>query len=219
MKGFVFFTSIGFLIGLWLFRVEMKQFDPHKLTQKYDQKTIEYFREITLRNEFNSKVKKRPVRYKKDLKIYLSGTYEKYMVDEVEDILIDLNAIINPIQLTLVKNKSDANMIIFFGDYNSFVTNNPDLIDAPKLKDCDGYFKLKSRGDEIKSSRIFINLENQDSQLDLLDCLREELSQSLGAVNDSWKYKNSVFYQGPNYVTKYSEIDVNVIKMLYNEGA
>jgi hypothetical protein len=159
------------------------------------------------------------VRYKKDLKIYLSGTYEKYMVDEVEDILIDLNAIINPIQLTLVKNKSDANMIIFFGDYNSFVTNNPDLIDAPKLKDCDGYFKLKSRGDEIKSSRIFINLENQDSQLDLLDCLREELSQSLGAVNDSWKYKNSVFYQGPNYVTRYSEIDVNVIKMLYNEGA
>ena len=219
MKGFVFFTSIGFLIGLWLFGAEMKQFEPHKLTQKYDQKTIEYFREITLRNEFNSKVKKRQVRYKKDLKIYLSGTYEKYMVDEVEDILIDLNAIINPIQLTLVKNKSDANMIIFFGNYNSFVTNNPDLIDAPKLKDCDGYFKLKSRGDEIVSSRIFINLDKQQSKLDLQDCLREEITQSLGTINDSWKYKNSVFYQGPNYVTRYSEIDVNIIKMLYNEGA
>lgn len=219
MKGFVFFTSIGFLIGLWLFGAEMKQFEPHKLTQKYDEKTIEYFREITLRNEFNSKVKKRQVRYKKDLKIYLSGTYEKYMVDEVEDILIDLNAIINPIQLTLVKNKSDANMIIFFGNYNSFVTNNPDLIDAPKLKDCDGYFKLKSRGDEIVSSRIFINLDKQESKLDLQDCLREEITQSLGTINDSWKYKNSVFYQGPNYVTRYSEIDVNVIKMLYNEGA
>ena len=219
MKGFVFFTSIGFLIGLWLFGAEMKQFEPHKLTQKYDQKTIEYFREITLRNEFNSKVKKRQVRYKKDLKIYLSGTYEKYMVDEVEDILIDLNAIINPIQLTLVKNKSDANMIIFFGNYNSFVTINPDLIDAPKLKDCDGYFKLKSRGDEIVSSRIFINLDKQQSKLDLQDCLREEITQSLGTINDSWKYKNSVFYQGPNYVTRYSEIDVNIIKMLYNEGA
>ena len=216
MKGFVFFTSIGFLIGLWLFGAEMKQFEPHKLTQKYDQKTIEYFREITLRNEFNSKVKKRQVRYKKDLKIYLSGTYEKYMVDEVEDILIDLNAIINPIQLTLVKNKSDANMIIFFGNYNSFVTNNPDLIDAPKLKDCDGYFKLKSRGDEIVSSRIFINLDKQQSKLDLQDCLREEITQSLGTINDSWKYKNSVFYQGSNYVTELSEMDVNVIKILYN---
>jgi hypothetical protein len=219
MKGFVFFTSIGFLIGLGLFRVEMKQFDPHKLTQKYNQETIDYFREITLCNEFNSKVKKRPVRYVEDVKIHLAGNYEKYMVDEVEDILIDLNAIINPIQLTLVKNKSDANMIIFFGDYNSFVTNNPDLIDAQKLKDCDGYFKLKTRGDKIVSSRIFINLDKQESKLDLQDCLREEITQSLGTINDSWKYKNSVFYQGPNYVTKYSQMDIYIIKMLYNEGA
>jgi len=217
MKGFVFFTSIGFLIGLWLFRVEMKQFDPYKLTQKYDQKTIEYFREITLRNEFNSKVKKRPVRYKKDLKIYLSGTYEKYMVDEVQNILTDLNAIINPIQLNLVKNKSDANMIIFFGDYKSFVRTNPDLADIPQIKTCEGYFNIKTKGDEIKSSRIFINMDSQDSQLDTRDCIREEISGCLGAINDSWKYKNSTFYQGSNFVTEFSTLDKIIIHMIYND--
>jgi hypothetical protein len=219
MKGFILFTSIGFLLGLGLFSNEQDVFIEHELTQIYDQETIDYFREITLRNEFNDKVKKRPVRYEKDVKIYLSGTYEKYIVDEIQDILTDLNAIINPIQLNLVKNKSDANMIIFFGDYKSFVRTNPDLADIPQIKTCEGYFNIKTKGDEIKSSRIFINMDSQDSQLDTRDCIREEISGCLGAINDSWKYKNSTFYQGSNFVTEFSTLDKILIHMIYNEGA
>ncbi len=46
--------------------------------------------------------------------------------------------------------------------------------------------------------------------------LREELTQSLGLMNDSFKYKNSIFYQGNSEVTSYSDIDKQIIKILYS---
>ena len=45
--------------------------------------------------------------------------------------------------------------------------------------------------------------------------LREELTQSLGFFNDSWLYPESIFYQGWTDVTEYSEMDKEIIKMLY----
>jgi hypothetical protein len=216
MKGFVFFTSIGFLIGLWLFGAEMKEFEPHVMNTNYNQETMEYFREITLKNELNNKIKRHPIKYKSDVKIYLQGHTDKFIEDEVTEILQDLNMIIDPIELYKADKKSDANMVVFLGDLQSFLILNPDLIDSPQLNTCDGYFKLRTRGDEILSSRIFINLDNQENKLDLQDCLFEEIVQSLGAVNDSYRYPSSIFYQGSNYVTELSEMDVNVIKILYN---
>lgn len=216
MKGFVFFTSIGFLIGLWLFGGEMKQFEHQVINTKYDQKTMEYFREITLKNELNNKIKRHPIKYKSDVKIYLQGHTNKIIEDEVVKILKDLNEIIDPIEFYTVDKKSDANMVVFLGDLQSFITLNPDLIDSPQINNCEGLFRIKTRGNQIVSSRIFINLDKQESKLDLLDCLREEITQSLGAINDSYRYPTSTFYQGENYVTEYSDMDVNVIKILYN---
>ena len=46
--------------------------------------------------------------------------------------------------------------------------------------------------------------------------LREELTQSLGLLNDSDMYTNSVFYEYGNTVTEYSELDKEIIQMLYN---
>lgn len=216
MKGFVFFTSLGFLIGLWLFGGEMDQFEPHVINSKYDQATMEYFREITLKNELNDKVKLRPITFKKDVKVFLEGKYDNFIEDEVNRVLQDLNAIIDPIELYTINKKSDANMVVYLGGLQSFLILNPDLIDSPQLNTSDGYFKLRTRGDEILSSRIFINLDNQENKLDLQDCLFEEIVQSLGAVNDSYRYPSSIFYQGSNYVTELSEMDVNVLKILYN---
>ena len=46
--------------------------------------------------------------------------------------------------------------------------------------------------------------------------LREELTQSLGLFNDSDKYPNSIFQQAWTETTEYSEIDIKMIHMLYN---
>ena len=46
--------------------------------------------------------------------------------------------------------------------------------------------------------------------------LREELTQSIGLLNDSMKYPNSIFYHGWTFPTEYTELDKEVIKMHYN---
>ena len=45
----------------------------------------------------------------------------------------------------------------------------------------------------------------------------EELTQSLGLFNDSYKYPESIYYQGWTTTTEYAPIDVELIEMLYNE--
>jgi hypothetical protein len=218
MKGFILFISLGFLIGLVSFNeteLDTKNTTKNFKSKGYTEEEINYFNEITLKNELNSKIRQSPAKFKRDVKIFIYGQYEPY-ISEVKRVISDLNDIINPIDLSIVNNRSDANVIMYFGDYQTFISDNPDLKDISKLKNYDGFFITKSRGNEIKSSRVFINLPNQDSANDLLDCVREELTQQLGFFNDG-NIPESCFYQKENEILKFSEIDVKLIKMLYND--
>ena len=211
---------MGFIIGLISFKnteLDTKNTTNNLKSKGYTEEEINYFNEITLKNELNSKIKKSPVKYKKDIKMFIFGDYEQNILDEAERVVSDLNNIINPIDISITENRSESNMVIYYGDYNSFISENPDLIDVDEIKNSEGFFHVKSKGNEIKSSRILINLPNQDSENDVKDVLREEITQSLGFFADSWRYPNSCFYQGSNEVLEYSDIDIKLIKMLYND--
>jgi hypothetical protein len=47
--------------------------------------------------------------------------------------------------------------------------------------------------------------------------LREELTQSLGLMNDTNDYPDSIFYQAWTITTQYSEIDKKIIRLLYHQ--
>jgi hypothetical protein len=221
MRQLFLFTSLGFIIGL--VSINETESDTYNTTKNlkskgYTEEEIKYFNEITLKNELNSKIRLTPAKFKRDIKIYVYGDYEPYMLDEVKRVVDDLNDIINPIDLSIVNNRCDANVVMYFGDYESFTLDNPDLKRNNKLKNCKGFFTTKSKGsNEIVSSRIFINVPKHHNIKSLFDTLREELTQQIGFFNDCWLYPESCFYQGGNEVLKYSEIDVKLIKMLYND--
>jgi len=220
MRHLFLFTSLGFIIGLVSFNeteLDTKNTTKNFKSKGYTDEEINYFHEITLKNELNSKIRLTPAKFKRDIKIYVYGDYEPYMLDEVKRVISDLNNIIDPIDLSIVNNRSKSNVVMYFGDYETFISDNPDLIDVDEIKNSEGFFHVKSKGNEIKSSRILINLPNQDSENDVKDVLREEITQSLGFINDSWRYPNSCFYQGSNEVLEYSDVDIKLIKMLYNE--
>jgi len=68
---------------------------------------------------------------------------------------------------------------------------------------------------EINRARILISSNYlTDNERDHV--IREELTQSLGILKDSWSYPNSIFYQGWTSVTAFDPMDVAVIKMLYH---
>jgi len=230
MKNFLIAFTVCFLIVMVTPKKYFRKFDrmlndtesirtSNNEGTKYtsDPETMEYFNEICLKTELNSTLRRSPKKYKKNVRIYIYGNYQQFMLDEVNSVIGDLNDLIEPINFSIVENKNESNMVIYFGDYNYFVSQNPDLRRVNKLKNCEGFFATKtSNSNEIKSSRIFINLPRQDSDNDIRDAIREEMTQSLGFYNDSWLYPESCFYQGGNEVFEYSNIDVKLIKLLYN---
>ena len=48
-----------------------------------------------------------------------------------------------------------------------------------------------------------------------MDIIREEITQGLGLINDTYDYPESVFYHGRNFALKYTELDKEIIKKLY----
>ena len=220
MRQLFLFTCLGFIIGLISFN--QTESDTYNKTENfkskgYSEEEIKYFNEICTKSELNP-TPRSPKKYKKDVKVFVYGNYEPFMLNEVKNIASDLNSIIEPIEISVIENRSDANMIIYFGDYESFIFENPDLKRIDKLKNCEGFYMTKTRGkNEIISSRILINIDKIEGLTDLLETIREEQTQALGFFADSWRYPNSCFYQGSNEVLKYSDLDVKLIKMLYNE--
>jgi hypothetical protein len=178
---------------------------------RYDQETNEYFDEIVMYSEFSKTRRSSPIRWSTDMRIYVDGEKPDYLISELNKIVMELNDLIDPIQIRVITRKQDANYIIFLGSNTEFAERYSS-IDKDKLERNWGYFEVyPNRG------VMYVDLERAsfdfDSQKHLL---REELTQSLGLLNDSWKYPKSIFYQGWTTTTVYSEMDKRIIDMLYN---
>lgn len=185
-------------------------------TKSHSTETQEYFNEICLQDEFGHKYSE-TAKTNHDVKIYVEGNTPNHMMIELVDIVNDLNDLIDPIELSIVSDKSDANTFIYMGSAQEFHTAFPKI--THNLNGCWGYFESRTNiNTNITKSYIFIDMVNTTNKtIQQRSVLREELTQSLGFTNDSDKYPNSIFYQHGNTVTEYSNMDKEIIQMLYNE--
>ena len=80
-----------------------------------------------------------------------------------------------------------------------------------------GFFWTNWNADgEIYWSRVLISTTGVTEQ-ERAHLIREELTQSLGLMNDSYAHADSIFYQEWTDVTRYSPADRRVIDMLYSD--
>jgi hypothetical protein len=68
----------------------------------------------------------------------------------------------------------------------------------------------------INYSNVVLNTDNIRTVNHAKHVLREELTQAMGLLNDSWKYPESMFYDGVSEPTEYAPIDRELIDILYN---
>ena len=73
------------------------------------------------------------------------------------------------------------------------------------------------RHNNIYVGEAFVDIGRVKNPIRQKHILREEVTQCLGLGNDTYQYDNSIFYQGYSTVTEYSELDKEIIKMLYNK--
>ncbi len=179
--------------------------------KRYDQETNEYFDEIVMYSEFSDSRRHEPYRWTTDMKIYVDGEKPEYLISELNKIVTELNDLIDPITIRLVNRKQDANYTIYFGSHIEFA-NLYSLMYKDKLERNWGLFEVyPNRG------VMYVDLERTSFDYDAQKhLLREELTQSLGLLNDSWKYPESIFYQGWTTTTEFTEMDRSLIDLLYN---
>jgi hypothetical protein len=174
----------------------------------FNQAEIEYFTEIALGAEFGDET---PVikKWVDDIRIKVDGEPTEEDLQTVNNIIKDLNEIIIGIKIKLVDKK--ANLTITFSPESDFSS-----IDSNYVPTDFGFFWALWHDDNFTIYDASILISSVDiTQKARSHLIREELTQSLGLMNDSNKYKDSVFFQEWTDIVEFSEIDRSVIKLLY----
>lgn len=173
-----------------------------------------YYKKVAFGNEFTNDTSGER-KWENDVKIFVLGKKDPELMTELSRIVKELNDLIIPINIQVVDNKDNANVLVLFGSKQDFI--NLDKTIEPYVKSNEGLFKINHEGKKITNGEMYVNTEGTLTAKEKKHLLREELTQLLGLCNDSYKYKNSIFYQGWTDTTEYAEIDKELIKLLYNK--
>jgi hypothetical protein len=176
-----------------------------------DSKVLNYFCEVAIQAEWSNV--KEVHKWEDDIKIYKLGSWPKYMSDELDSIIAELNELIEQPQILLSSKQEDANFKILLGTADEYLDIEPH---SGNTEVNWGYFRIHWNNKRIITrGSMYVDLENTSNNQLRMHLLREELTQSLGLMNDSEQYDDSIFYQDYSETTEFSEIDRLLIKLLY----
>lgn len=174
---------------------------------------IKYFTKVTGQSEYGEDIED-IVKWEKDIIIFVKGDKQPELINELDRIVKELNDLINPISIRVTNVESESNFLIFFGSHIDYPKYEP--IAKNYVEGNYGLFVTTGEPEIIKST-MYVDIYRTPTLNGKKHLLREELTQSLGLTNDTYDYKESIFYQGWTETTEYSEIDKELIKMLYNQ--
>lgn len=174
----------------------------------YSKQEIEYFFEIAFGAEYGSSGSVLH-KWASDIRIRVNGTPTNADLDTLNQIVAELNTLVSSISFSIVTD--NPNVDIYFTNVSQFPSIEPNYISGNM-----GFAWIwwDAAGDIFKG-RILIALDGVNQQV-RSHLIREELTQSAGLMKDSWRYQESVFYQGWTGTTAYAQIDRALIKLLYD---
>lgn len=175
---------------------------------------IDYFQSIALVTEYGNSL---PIlkKWTQPMSIYVSGQLEPVLMTELEEIIAELNPLFTDgFRMEIVTDSLLANYHIFLGDKATYSKMYPST--AHLLRENEGLFTYYLNDDySIESGHMFVEVQELSLRFQK-HILREELTQSLGLPNDIDIYVNSIFYKKWSDVQAYSQLDIEVIRLLYH---
>ncbi|MGK7889197.1 MAG: DUF2927 domain-containing protein [Leptolyngbyaceae cyanobacterium] len=182
----------------------------------YTESEIDYFTEIALGSEFGN-ASERVRKWEDDIRIRVHGTPTAADQQVLAGIVTELDTLLNQdggdgISIDIVDGQAanQANVDIYFVHHNEFARYEPNYQPGNM-----GFAYVNWRRDRIYRARILITTVGV-TQAERSHLIREELTQSLGLLRDSYLYDDSIFYQGWTSTNAFSPIDRSVIQMLYS---
>jgi hypothetical protein len=173
----------------------------------YSEEALSYFSAIALSAEYGDGegvIRK----WTTDVRIAIHGDPTDEDLATLDHVVADLNALMGPIELEVVRSKANADL--YFAPESEFASIAPEYVPVNM-----GFFwTWWDQDGGITRARLLVSTTDI-TQTERDHIIREEVTQSLGLMNDSYTYKDSVFYQGWTSPTKYSALDESLIEMLY----
>lgn len=177
---------------------------------------VDYFKDIALGFEFGS-ASDVTRKWNTDVIIFVDGETNPVLLNELDVILNDLNALIpdSEIELRLTDNEPGSNFFVFLGPGSEYGEINPS---AANFVDSNfGLFFVNfNSANYITSATMYVDTRRA-AGLNQRHLMREELTQALGMAQDSPRFQDSIFqssYSGT--ATEYNRFDEAVIRMLYH---
>lgn len=173
----------------------------------YGPAALEYFQELAGGAEFGGSTGTLH-RWAADLRIAIYGNPTDRDRRALEAVVAELNDILDTVELTLAQD--DPNVEIHFVPVDDFPSLEPNYVEGNR-----GFVYIWWDADgAVYRGRVLISTTGV-TPAERAHLIREEITQSLGLLNDSWLYPDSIFYQGWTDTTRYTRLDRLVIEMLY----
>lgn len=175
-----------------------------------DAATLQEFEAIAFGGEFSRDRSLQVIRkWATDLRIAIAGRPTQGDLETLERTIADLSGLIAPRRIRL--ERQNSNVAIHFVPTAEFRRIEPNYVEGNR-----GFFYVWwNNRSEITRSRILIATDGI-TQAERSHLIREELTQSLGLMNDSWRDPASTFYQGWTATQTYTDRDRAIIRLLYD---
>jgi len=170
----------------------------------------EYFLDIAFGMEYgdnSNSIKK----WISDILLFVKNPEQKELVEELNKVINEINFISPAIQIRRVLKEKESNFVVFFSSKENYSRFEPSA--KSYLKDNYGFVWIYwNNRSEIYKGSMYVDVERNDDVNCMKHLLREELTQGLGLLQDSYKYSDSIFYQDWSCSTYYSAIDKKILK-------
>lgn len=168
-----------------------------------------YYLDIALGSEFGT-ISPVVRKWSSNMKVFLSDTTSQELQNEFEKIRSEINALSSLIQVERVATIEESNFEIYLTGRQRYVNDKPET--AELAVDNWGLFWIYwQNGSQIYRGHMYVDIERTTELICQKHLLREELTQALGLMRDSYDYDNSMFYQNWTCGTEYASIDEKVI--------
>ncbi|GAP95196.1 DUF2927 domain-containing protein [Leptolyngbya sp. NIES-2104] len=175
----------------------------------FSQAQIDYFMEIAMGSEYNQQGAPRIRKWSGEVRIQAFGKPTSEDLRTLRTVISEVNGLTGgAIRMQLVN--SNPNVTIHFVPEAQFRRIEPAYIPVNF-----GFFVTRwNNQDTINRANVLVTTTGV-TQKERSHLIREELTQALGLMRDSYRYADSMFYQPWTDTTRFSDLDRALIQMLY----
>lgn len=225
-KKWIILLLLVFISSLivWFYKAGLFESEKEYIPTDYEIKLIDYFNEIALKSEYFDNPEK-VTKWRKPMSLFIHKDGE--LNEQTTTILNTINSINNissdGFKIEITEDYKNANTFLYLckkEKIEELAPNFYELLNNSINDEYSGFSYVEFKWTNFVITKALIFVDSESSIDEQKHAIIEELTQSIGLLNDSDKYHDSIFYETDSIqssrISQYSKMDIALINFLYN---